>query len=197
MPHFMCSIPSARWAPSSRSRMNCTRPQTNMKTPAAKTTRISGLMMRFMNLLKSCSVACMKCYNPRTRAPDALLICSIQTAATTGVLYAFRRGDGRCILDTDGALDEPDEAPDGDHYEDGNKAPEHYFQPLVGVLLIHAPEVLDESPEENHDSQRDEKTDDRVEEQANLRKGIKEIGRRGEGGKGERPEGKRGQSSDF
>src|SRR3989338_8874834 len=67
MPHFICSIPSARCAPSSRSRMNCTRPHTNMKKPAAKTTTISGLMMRFMNLFKS-SVAGMRCYRRYARA---------------------------------------------------------------------------------------------------------------------------------
>ena len=72
------------------------------------------------------------------------------------------RDDGLCRGHAERTLQEPDDAPNGNHDEDGDDAPEHYPESFVRVFRPHAPEVLDEPPEEYDDGERDEKPDDTV-----------------------------------
>ena len=81
--------------------------------------------------------------------------------------------------DLERTLQKSDDPPDGNHDEDGDDAPKHDLKALVRIFRAHAPQVFDQTPEEDNDSERNKEPDDAVQ------KGAHEdecVGKRGGGG---------------
>src|SRR3989338_7464881 len=74
--------------------------------------------------------------------------------------------------DLQSTLQKPDDAPDGNHDEYGDDAPEHDLEAFVRILGPHAPQVFDQTPEEDNDSERNKEADDAVQERAHENKRV-------------------------
>ena len=85
-------------------------------------------------------------------------------------LYAFRN-DGIGGGHFEGALQEADDAPDGNHDENSDDAIDHDLQALV-LLFSDVHEVYDKPPEENDDGERDEKPYQGVQKRVDESKGV-------------------------
>src|SRR3989338_2569784 len=96
-----------------------------------------------------------------------------------GIHHDALRNDGIGGGYLESALEEADDAPDGDHDEDRDNAPEHDFQALMRALLLHGEEVFDEAPEKDDDGERDEKPYDAVEKCREENERVRQGRRRG------------------
>ena len=73
-------------------------------------------------------------------------------------------------------LQETDDSPNGNHDEDSNKTPEHDLEAFGRIFVIHAPEVLDEAPEEDHYRECDKESDDGIQKLADEHQGVLKRG---------------------
>src|SRR3989338_11378349 len=95
------------------------------------------------------------------RTLDSSSSCTSSSSGTDHYTFwndRVRRGNLEC------ALQETNNAQDGNHHENTNEPPEHDLETFVRVLAVDAKEVLNETPEEKYDGKGDEEPDNAVQE---------------------------------
>src|SRR3989344_5551657 len=80
--------------------------------------------------------------------------------------------------DLERTLQKSYDPPDGNHDEDGDDAPKHDLEALVRIFRAHAPQVFDQTPEEDNDSERNKKADNAVQKGAHENERVCKRGGR-------------------
>ena len=118
------------------------------------------------------------------RVHDGIGVARMRVRARTLSLEETSSATCRINLDTlrdngggrghgEGALQESDDAPDGNHDEYRQDAVEHYLQ-TFGFRLSCVGEVLDKAPKEDDDGEGDKEADERIQEGIGECQGIEE-----------------------